>query len=88
MGLLITFLLKTRRGLRDSNPHPLSLSVNTQLFRLGQFGIRLGTKWLWVEILLLSLISINQLNVIYFTIHKCMPKNLQDYLGNKVIFFM
>ena len=30
--------------------------------------------------------SINHANIIYFTDHKCMPKNLQDYLGNKVTF--
>ena len=30
--------------------------------------------------------SINQSNIIYFTAHKCTPKNLQDYLGNKVTF--
>ena len=30
--------------------------------------------------------SINQSIIIYFTAHKCMPKNFQDYLGNKVTF--
>ena len=30
--------------------------------------------------------SINQSIIIYFTVHKCMPKNFQDYLGNKVTF--
>ena len=30
--------------------------------------------------------SINQSNIIYFAVHKCMLKNLQDYLGNKVVF--
>ena len=25
-------------------------------------------------------------NIIYFTVHKCMLKNLQGYLGNKVVF--
>ena len=30
--------------------------------------------------------SINQSNIIYFTIHKCLLKNLQDHLGNKVVF--
>ena len=30
--------------------------------------------------------SINQSNIIYFTAHKYMPKNLQDYLRNKVTF--
>ena len=29
---------------------------------------------------------INQSKIIYFTVHKCMPKNLQDYLGNKAAF--
>ena len=27
-----------------------------------------------------------QSNIIYFTLHKCMFKNLEDYLGNKVAF--
>ena len=26
------------------------------------------------------------MNQIYFTVHKCLPKNLQDYLRNKVTF--
>ena len=30
--------------------------------------------------------SINQSNIIYFTVHKCMLKNFQGYLGNKVVF--
>ena len=30
--------------------------------------------------------SINQPIIIYFTSHKCMLKNFQDYLGNKVTF--
>ena len=30
--------------------------------------------------------SINQSKLVYFTVHKCMPKNLQGYLGNKVPF--
>ena len=29
---------------------------------------------------------INQWNIIHFTIHKYMFKNLQDYLGNKIVF--
>ena len=31
-------------------------------------------------------LSINQSNIIYFTVLKCMPKNLQDNLDNKVKF--
>ena len=27
-----------------------------------------------------------QSKIIYFTVHKCMPKNLQDYLDNKIRF--
>ena len=30
--------------------------------------------------------SVNQGIIIYFTVHKCMPKNFQGYLGNKVTF--
>ena len=30
--------------------------------------------------------SINQLLYISLSIHKCMPKNIQDYIGNKVTF--
>ena len=40
--------------------------------------------WRWNEDKGFS--TINQSNIVYFTVHKCMPKNLQDYLnlGNKV----
>ena len=34
----------------------------------------------------LTMFSINQSIIIYFTAHKCMPKSFQDYLGNKVTF--
>ena len=44
------------------------------------FKVRWGMK-VW-----LSFQSINQSIIIYFTVHKCMPKNFQDYLGNKVTF--
>ena len=30
-------------------------------------------------------LCINQSNIIYFTVHKCMLKNLQGYLGTKVV---
>ena len=30
--------------------------------------------------------SINQSIIIYFTVHKCMLKNLQGYLGTQVVF--
>ena len=29
---------------------------------------------------------INQSSIIYVTVHKCVLKNLQNYLGNKVLF--
>ena len=44
------------------------------------FKVRCGVK-VW-----LSFQSINQSIITYFTVHKCMPKNFQGYLGNKVTF--
>ena len=34
----------------------------------------------------LSFQSTTQSIIIYLTVHKCMSKNFQDYLGNKVAF--
>ena len=44
------------------------------------FKVQWGMK-VW-----LSFQSINHSIMIYFTVHKCMPKNFQDYLDNKVTF--
>ena len=51
-----------------------------------KFDVRYIIKKFTADIEKENSLSINQSNIIYFTVHKCLPKNLQDNVGNKVKF--
>ena len=65
-----------KKYLLVKNPHITEISL----------PINIANQWTDFYIYQSINQSIKQTNVIYFTVHKCMLKNLQDYLGNKAVF--